>query len=79
MKWYHLNGSPPPSFFFFCTQALRDPAPYADELESLEDRPYERVSMEEARRGTPRKTHTSEILGKIDGWGAFSAHVTYTL
>ncbi|XP_060784079.1 choline-phosphate cytidylyltransferase A isoform X2 [Neoarius graeffei] len=35
------------------TVALRDPAPYADELESLEDQPYERVSMEEAQRGTP--------------------------
>ncbi|KAF4089446.1 hypothetical protein AMELA_G00066970 [Ameiurus melas] len=35
------------------TVALRDPAPYADQLDSLEDQPYERVSMEEARRGTP--------------------------
>ncbi|XP_026792963.1 choline-phosphate cytidylyltransferase A [Pangasianodon hypophthalmus] len=35
------------------TVALRDPAPYADQLDSLEDRPYKRVSMEEAQRGTP--------------------------
>ncbi|KAK3545827.1 hypothetical protein QTP70_015441 [Hemibagrus guttatus] len=34
-------------------RALRDPAPYADQLDSLEDRPYKRVSMEEARKGTP--------------------------
>ncbi|XP_060729701.1 choline-phosphate cytidylyltransferase A isoform X1 [Tachysurus vachellii] len=33
--------------------ALRDPAPYADQLDSLEDRPYKRVSMEEAQKGTP--------------------------
>ncbi|KAM9501809.1 choline-phosphate cytidylyltransferase A [Clarias gariepinus] len=35
------------------TVALRDPAPFADQLDSLEDRPYKRVTMEEARRGTP--------------------------
>ncbi|XP_053360710.1 choline-phosphate cytidylyltransferase A isoform X2 [Clarias gariepinus] len=35
------------------TVALRDPAPYADQLDSLKDRPYKRVTMEEARRGTP--------------------------
>ncbi|KAL7876643.1 hypothetical protein AOLI_G00116060 [Acnodon oligacanthus] len=35
------------------TLGLRDPAPYADQLESLEDKPYKRVSMEEAKKGTP--------------------------
>ncbi|KAG5286157.1 hypothetical protein AALO_G00011600 [Alosa alosa] len=35
-----------------CTVALRDPAPYADQLESMENQPYERVSMEEALKGT---------------------------
>uniref|UniRef100_A0A4W5MR06 choline-phosphate cytidylyltransferase n=1 Tax=Hucho hucho TaxID=62062 RepID=A0A4W5MR06_9TELE len=35
------------------TVGLKDPAPYADELESAEDTPYLRVSMEEAKRGTP--------------------------
>ncbi|XP_062849833.1 choline-phosphate cytidylyltransferase A [Trichomycterus rosablanca] len=36
-----------------CTVGIKDPAPYADELESLEELPYKRVTMEEARRGTP--------------------------
>nr|XP_046216180.1 choline-phosphate cytidylyltransferase A-like isoform X1 [Oncorhynchus gorbuscha]XP_046216181.1 choline-phosphate cytidylyltransferase A-like isoform X1 [Oncorhynchus gorbuscha] len=35
------------------TVGLKDPAPYADELESAEDTPYLRVSMDEAKRGTP--------------------------
>ncbi|KAL2097965.1 hypothetical protein ACEWY4_007172 [Coilia grayii] len=35
-----------------CTVALKDPAPFADQLESMENRPYQRVSMEEARKGT---------------------------
>lgn len=42
--------------FLLVTQALKDPAPYADQLESLEDRPYQRVSMEEALKGTPRES-----------------------
>ncbi|XP_059358401.1 choline-phosphate cytidylyltransferase A [Carassius carassius] len=36
-----------------CTVGLKYPAPYADQLESVEDKPYQRVTMEEARRGTP--------------------------
>ncbi|KAK3568102.1 hypothetical protein QTP86_030894 [Hemibagrus guttatus] len=39
-------------------RALRDPAPYADQLDSLEDRPYKRVSMEEARKGENHVRHT---------------------
>ncbi|XP_056600565.1 choline-phosphate cytidylyltransferase A [Triplophysa dalaica] len=35
------------------TVGLKYPAPYADQLESMEDKPYQRVTMEEARRGTP--------------------------
>uniref|UniRef100_A0A4W5PGQ4 choline-phosphate cytidylyltransferase n=1 Tax=Hucho hucho TaxID=62062 RepID=A0A4W5PGQ4_9TELE len=35
------------------TVGLKDPASFADELESAEDTPYLRVSMEEAKRGTP--------------------------
>ncbi|XP_037389385.1 choline-phosphate cytidylyltransferase A isoform X1 [Pygocentrus nattereri] len=35
------------------TLGLSDPAPYADQLDSLEDKPYKRVSMDEAKRGTP--------------------------
>ncbi|KAG7457018.1 hypothetical protein MATL_G00242010 [Megalops atlanticus] len=35
------------------TVGLRDPAPFADQLVSNETTPYQRVSMEEARRGTP--------------------------
>ncbi|XP_063074851.1 choline-phosphate cytidylyltransferase A isoform X2 [Engraulis encrasicolus] len=34
------------------TMALKDPAPFADQLDSVEKRPYQRVSMEEARKGT---------------------------
>lgn len=40
---------------FLIPQGLKYPAPYADMLESMEDKPYQRVTMEEARRGTPRK------------------------
>uniref|UniRef100_A0A8C1URC1 choline-phosphate cytidylyltransferase n=1 Tax=Cyprinus carpio TaxID=7962 RepID=A0A8C1URC1_CYPCA len=36
-----------------CTVGLKYPAPYADQLESVEDKPYQRVTMEEARKGTP--------------------------
>lgn len=36
-------------------QGLKYPAPYADQLESMEDKQYQRVTIEEARRGTPRK------------------------
>ncbi|XP_067219867.1 choline-phosphate cytidylyltransferase A [Chanodichthys erythropterus] len=36
-----------------CTVGLKYPAPYADQLESMEDKPYQRVTIEEARRGTP--------------------------
>ncbi|KAK7158848.1 hypothetical protein R3I94_005244 [Phoxinus phoxinus] len=36
-----------------CTVGLKYPAPYADQLESMEEKPYQRVTMEEARRGTP--------------------------
>uniref|UniRef100_A0A8B9L9Z4 choline-phosphate cytidylyltransferase n=1 Tax=Astyanax mexicanus TaxID=7994 RepID=A0A8B9L9Z4_ASTMX len=35
------------------TVGLKDPAPYADELDPMENKPYKRVSMEEAKRGTP--------------------------
>ncbi|KAK1786783.1 hypothetical protein P4O66_017177, partial [Electrophorus voltai] len=35
------------------TAGLRDPAPYADQLVSPEKRPYKRVSLEEAQKGTP--------------------------
>ncbi|XP_051984425.1 choline-phosphate cytidylyltransferase A-like [Xyrauchen texanus] len=41
-----------PLKFKRCTVGLKYPAPYADELESMEDKPYQRVTMEEARRGT---------------------------
>ncbi|XP_026230841.1 phosphate cytidylyltransferase 1, choline, alpha a isoform X2 [Anabas testudineus] len=36
-----------------CTVGLKHPAPFADELEPAEGKPYKRVSMEEAQRGTP--------------------------
>ncbi|NP_001281132.1 choline-phosphate cytidylyltransferase A [Cynoglossus semilaevis] len=36
-----------------CTVGLKHPAPFADELEPADMKPYERVSMEEAKRGTP--------------------------
>uniref|UniRef100_A0A8C1FLF9 choline-phosphate cytidylyltransferase n=2 Tax=Cyprinus carpio TaxID=7962 RepID=A0A8C1FLF9_CYPCA len=36
-----------------CTVGLKYPAPYADQLESMEEKPYQRVTMEEARKGTP--------------------------
>ncbi|KAA0718865.1 Choline-phosphate cytidylyltransferase A [Triplophysa tibetana] len=35
------------------TVGLKYPAPYADQLESMEEKPYQRVTIEEARRGTP--------------------------
>uniref|UniRef100_A0A3Q3W7W5 choline-phosphate cytidylyltransferase n=1 Tax=Mola mola TaxID=94237 RepID=A0A3Q3W7W5_MOLML len=35
-----------------CTVGLRHPAPFADELEP-DNKPYKRVNMEEAKRGTP--------------------------
>lgn len=35
-----------------CTVGLKHPAPFADELVPA-DKPYERVNMEEAKRGTP--------------------------
>uniref|UniRef100_A0A673L9B5 choline-phosphate cytidylyltransferase n=1 Tax=Sinocyclocheilus rhinocerous TaxID=307959 RepID=A0A673L9B5_9TELE len=35
------------------TVGLKYPAPYADQLESMEDKSYQRVTMEEARKGTP--------------------------
>lgn len=36
-------------------QGLTDPAPFADQLEPATT-PYKRVSMDEARQGTPRKS-----------------------
>ncbi|XP_030608481.1 choline-phosphate cytidylyltransferase A [Archocentrus centrarchus] len=36
-----------------CTVGLRHPAPFADELEPANSKAYKRVSMEEAKRGTP--------------------------
>uniref|UniRef100_A0AAZ1Y1A2 choline-phosphate cytidylyltransferase n=1 Tax=Oreochromis aureus TaxID=47969 RepID=A0AAZ1Y1A2_OREAU len=36
-----------------CTVGLRHPAPFADELEPADSKAYKRVSMEEAKRGTP--------------------------
>ncbi|XP_029379893.1 choline-phosphate cytidylyltransferase A isoform X1 [Echeneis naucrates] len=36
-----------------CTVGLTHPAPFADELEPADGKPYERVNMEEAKRGTP--------------------------
>ncbi|MED6276194.1 Choline-phosphate cytidylyltransferase A [Characodon lateralis] len=35
-----------------CTVGLKNPAPFADELEP-DNKPYERVTMEEAKKGTP--------------------------
>uniref|UniRef100_A0A8C2XDQ2 choline-phosphate cytidylyltransferase n=1 Tax=Cyclopterus lumpus TaxID=8103 RepID=A0A8C2XDQ2_CYCLU len=35
-----------------CTVGLKHPAPFADELVPADGKPYERVSMEEAKRGT---------------------------
>lgn len=43
-------------------QGLKYPAPYADQLESMEEKPYKRVTMEEARRGTPRKTCARSVV-----------------
>lgn len=36
-----------------CTVGLKHPAPFADELEPANNKPYVRVTMEEAKRGTP--------------------------
>ncbi|XP_019966963.1 choline-phosphate cytidylyltransferase A [Paralichthys olivaceus] len=36
-----------------CTVGLKHPAPFADELEPADGKPYERVNMETAKRGTP--------------------------
>lgn len=36
-----------------CTVGLRHPVPFADELEPADSKAYKRVSMEEAKRGTP--------------------------
>uniref|UniRef100_A0A3Q2PV76 choline-phosphate cytidylyltransferase n=1 Tax=Fundulus heteroclitus TaxID=8078 RepID=A0A3Q2PV76_FUNHE len=35
------------------TVGLKNPAPFADELEPADNKPYERVTMEEAKKGTP--------------------------
>uniref|UniRef100_A0A3Q3DEH4 choline-phosphate cytidylyltransferase n=2 Tax=Hippocampus comes TaxID=109280 RepID=A0A3Q3DEH4_HIPCM len=36
-----------------CTVGLKEPAPFADELVPANTQPYQRVCMEEAKRGTP--------------------------
>ncbi|KAM4728917.1 choline-phosphate cytidylyltransferase A [Anableps anableps] len=36
-----------------CTVGLKIPAPFADELEPADHKPYKRVTMEEAKKGTP--------------------------
>ena len=61
------------TFLLLPAQALKDPAPFADQLVSVENRSYQRVSMEEARKGTPRETlsyttHVAPItsLGRIE-------------
>ncbi|XP_014887143.1 choline-phosphate cytidylyltransferase A isoform X1 [Poecilia latipinna] len=36
-----------------CTVGLKNPAPFADELEPADKKPYQRVTMEEAKKGTP--------------------------
>lgn len=36
-----------------CTVGLKHPAPFADELEPADGKPYVRVNMEDAKRGTP--------------------------
>ncbi|XP_076018492.1 choline-phosphate cytidylyltransferase A isoform X2 [Genypterus blacodes] len=38
-----------------CTVGLKHPAPFADELEPNHGKPYIRVPMEEAKRGTPHR------------------------
>lgn len=50
-RWYLR----PKAVVLLAPQGLKYPAPYADQLESMEEKPYKRVTMEEARRGTPRK------------------------
>lgn len=47
----HVGGVDPT---LFVLQGLKHPAPFADELKS-DDRPYKRVNMEDAKRGTPRE------------------------
>lgn len=36
------------------SQGLRQPAPFSDDLEPV-DKPYKRVSMDEAKQGTSRE------------------------
>ncbi|KAJ0011735.1 hypothetical protein NQD34_012709 [Periophthalmus magnuspinnatus] len=38
------------------TVGLKHPAPFADELEPADKKPYARVTMDEAKRGTPRES-----------------------
>uniref|UniRef100_A0A8C8I5P6 choline-phosphate cytidylyltransferase n=1 Tax=Oncorhynchus tshawytscha TaxID=74940 RepID=A0A8C8I5P6_ONCTS len=52
------------------TVGLKDPASFADELVSAEDTPYLRVSMEEAKRGTPCELCAhSRLLLFLVFWG----------
>uniref|UniRef100_A0A9J8A3U2 choline-phosphate cytidylyltransferase n=2 Tax=Cyprinus carpio TaxID=7962 RepID=A0A9J8A3U2_CYPCA len=48
-----------------CTVGLKYPAPYADQLESMEEKPYQRVTMEEARKGTPRRVIELTSLARL--------------
>lgn len=43
-------------------QGLKDPAPFADELVPANSQPYQRVCMEDAKRGTPRESNLAMIL-----------------
>ncbi|TRY53964.1 hypothetical protein DNTS_029806 [Danionella cerebrum] len=57
------------------TLGLKYPAPYADELESIEDKPYQRVTMEEARRGTP--LCSDDLTHKLKGFTVMNEDERY--
>lgn len=48
-------------------QGLRHPAPFADELEPADSKAYKRVSMEEAKRGTPRESECLNLSDCLSG------------
>ncbi len=50
-RWYLSSKA----VLLLAPQGLKYPAPYADQLESMEEKLYQRVTMEEARKGTPRR------------------------
>lgn len=80
-RWYLSSKA----VMLLAPQGLKYPAPYADQLESMEEKLYQRVTMEEARKGTRRlfasvanSSHTPIQIYTCSVLLPFTDHMTAT-